>query len=118
LGLAGSAGVAGWMEFSLRRRGIGARIGPCHLPKGLLPRLWASAAAATAAGLLVKIALPPVHPVIRAVVVLAIFGATYLGVALALKVDEASRALERARRLLRLGISPRRRQSCLGCRWR
>jgi len=102
LGLTGSAGVAGWIEFALLRRGIGARIGPCHLPKGLLPRLWASAAAATAAGLLVKIALPPVHPVIRAVVVLAIFGATYLGVALALKVDEASRALERARRMLRL----------------
>ena len=102
LGLTGSAGVAGWIEFALLRRGIGARIGPCHLPKGLLPRLWAAAAAATAAGLLVKIALPPLHPVIRAVVVLAIFGATYLGVALALKVDEASRALERARRMLRL----------------
>jgi len=102
LGLTGSAGVAGWIEFALLRRGIGARIGPCHLPKGLLPRLWASAAAATAAGLLVKIALPPLHPVIRAVVVLAIFGATYLGVALALKVDEASRALGRARRMLRL----------------
>jgi len=102
LGLTGSAGVAGWIEFALLRRGIGARIGPCHLPKGLLPRLWASAAAATAAGLLVKIVLPPVHPVIRAAVVLTIFGATYLGVALALSVDEASRALGRARRMLRL----------------
>jgi putative peptidoglycan lipid II flippase len=102
LGLTGSAGVAGWIEFAFLRRGIGARIGACHLPKGLLPRLWASAAAATAAGLLVKIALPPVHPVMRAAVVLAIFGATYLGVALALKVDEASRALGRARRMLRL----------------
>ena len=101
-GLTGSAGLAGWIEFALLRRGIGARIGACHLPKGLLPRLWASAAASTAAGLLVKIALPPLHPVVRAVAVLGIFGATYLAVALALKVDEASTALARMRRLLRL----------------
>ncbi|HYY52334.1 MAG TPA: murein biosynthesis integral membrane protein MurJ [Myxococcales bacterium] len=102
VGLTGSAGVAGWIEFALLRRGIGARIGLCHLPKGLLPRLWTSAAAATAAGLLLKIALPPLHPVMRAVLVLGLFGATYLGVALALRVDEASQALARARRLIRL----------------
>ena len=101
LGLTGSAGVAGWIEFALLRRGVGNRIGACHLPKGLLPRLWASAIAAAAVGFAVKLALPPVHPILRAVVVLGLFGVTYLGSTLALGVAEASRALSRARGLLR-----------------
>src|SRR6185503_19287018 len=48
-GLTASAGVAAWVEFALLRGGIGKRIGLCHLPKGLLPRLWSAAALATAA---------------------------------------------------------------------
>jgi len=101
LGLTGSAGLAGWIEFALLRRGVGSRIGPCHLPKGLLPRLWASAIAAAAVGFAVKLALPSLHPIPRAVVVLGLFGATYLGLTLALGVAEASQALSRVRRLLR-----------------
>jgi putative peptidoglycan lipid II flippase len=101
LGLTGSAGVAGWIEFALLRRGIGARIGLCHLPRGLLPRLWAAAAAATAVGLGAKLALPPLHPIARAAVVLGLFGATYLGVTLALGVSEASAVTARLRRLWR-----------------
>ena len=103
LGLTGSAGVAGWIEFALLRRGVGSRIGACHLPKGLLPRLWASAIAAAAVGFAVKLALPPLHPILRAVVVLGLFGATYLGSTRALGVAEASQALSRARGLLRRG---------------
>jgi len=101
-GLTASAGVAGWIEFALLRRGIGRRIGACHLPKGLLPRLWSAAALATALSLGLKLALPPLHPVARAALVLGVFGASYLGAALALGVAEASQALGRARRLLRL----------------
>src|SRR5438132_8019890 len=100
-GLTASAGVAGWIEFALLRRGIGRRIGECHLPRGLLPRLWAAAALATALALGVKFALPPAHPILRAVVVLGVFGATYLGMTLALRVEEAQQALARVRRLLR-----------------
>jgi len=100
-GLTGSAGVAGWIEYALLRRGLGSRIGPCHLPKGLLPRLWASAIAAAAIGFTAKLLLPPAHPILRAVVVLGLFGATYFGSTLALGVAEASQALSRARRLLR-----------------
>jgi putative peptidoglycan lipid II flippase len=100
LGLTGSAGIAGWIEFALLRRGIGARIGPCHLPKGLLPRLWGAAALATAIGLAAKLALPPLHPILRAAIVLGLFGATYLGTTLALRVSEASQAAVRLRRLL------------------
>jgi putative peptidoglycan lipid II flippase len=101
LGLTASAGLAGWIEYALLRRGMGSRIGPCRLPKGLLPRLWASAIAAAAVGFALKLALPPAHPILRAVLVLGLFGATYLGATLALGVTEASRALSRLRGLLR-----------------
>jgi putative peptidoglycan lipid II flippase len=99
-GLTGSAGIAGWIEFALLRRGLGSRIGACHLPRGLLPRLWASAAAATAMALGAKLLFPPGHPIARAAVVLGLFGLTYLGATLAFGVSEASQALDRFRRLL------------------
>jgi putative peptidoglycan lipid II flippase len=103
LGLTGSAGIAGWIEFALLRRRLAERIGDCRLPKGLLPRLWASAAAAVGVGLVAKLALPAaMHPVPRAIVVLGLFGAVYLGSTLALGVSEARQALARARRLLGL----------------
>ena len=101
LGLTGSAGIAGWIEFALLRRGIGARIGLCHLPKGLLPRLWGSAALATALALAAKLALPPLHPIVRAAIVLGLFGTTYLGATLALGVSEAHLAAGRLQRLFR-----------------
>jgi putative peptidoglycan lipid II flippase len=100
LGLTGSAGIAGWIEFALLRRGLAERIGDCRLPKGLLPRLWASTAAAVGVGLVAKLALPAVHPIPRAIIVLGLFGVVYLGSTLALGVSEARQALARARRLL------------------
>jgi ABC-type phosphate/phosphonate transport system permease subunit len=48
-----------------------------------------------------KLVLPPVHPILRAAVVLGLFGATYLGASLALGVSEADSALSRLRRLWR-----------------
>jgi putative peptidoglycan lipid II flippase len=98
-GLTASAGLAGWVEFALLRRGIARRIGECHLPKGLLPRLWGSAVLATALALGVKLVLPHVHPVLRAVVVLGVFGLAYLGATSALGVAEASQMTRRLRRL-------------------
>jgi putative peptidoglycan lipid II flippase len=97
-GLTASAGLAGWIEFALLRDGIGKRIGECHLPRGLLPRLWGAAALATALALGLKLALPPMHPVLRAALVLGLFGATYLGAALLLGIDEAKRFLKRGRK--------------------
>ena len=104
-GLTASAGVAGWLEFWLLRRGIGRRIGEVHVPKGLLPRLWTAAALATAVGLAVKLAIqnagPLDRPIPRAILVLGLFGVTYLGATIAMRVPEATEALSRARRLLR-----------------
>src|ERR1043166_5444217 len=49
-GLTASAGVAGWVEFLLLRRGLDRRIGVTRLPAGLVARLWAPALGAAAAG--------------------------------------------------------------------
>jgi putative peptidoglycan lipid II flippase len=106
-GLTASAGVAAWVEFALLRRGIARRIGECHVAKGVLPRLWISAALATAVALGIKHLLPPLHPILRALLVLAPFGVTYIAATRALGVAEASAVLGRARRLLRRrGLRP------------
>ncbi|HEX9577669.1 MAG TPA: murein biosynthesis integral membrane protein MurJ [Myxococcales bacterium] len=100
-GLTASAGVAGWIEFLLLRRGIGRRIGEAHLPGGLLPRLWGAAALATAAATGARWVVPGLHPVLQAAVILGIFGCAYLGATLAFGVREADESLARVRRLLR-----------------
>ena len=100
-GLTASAGVAGWIEFWLLRRGLSAKIGAVQLPGGLLVKLWLSAGAATAAATGLRYVVPhALHPVLRAAVILGAFGAVYLGTALALQVPQAADALGRLRRLV------------------
>jgi putative peptidoglycan lipid II flippase len=94
VGLTASAGLAGWAEFALLRRGVNARVGPVDLPRSLQLRLWAAAAAAGALGVGVRALVDhgPVllrAPVPRAALVLGAFGGTYLALTLALGVEEA-----------------------------
>jgi putative peptidoglycan lipid II flippase len=100
-GLTASAGLAGWVEFALLRRGLSKRIGDAHLPRGLLARLWFAAVLGSALAWAVKVLLPPVHPVLRATLVLGMFGTAYLATSLALGVAEAHSAVRRVRRLFR-----------------
>lgn len=104
-GLTASAGIAGWVEFALLRRALRARIGSVDFPGGFLARLWLSAALAAAAGLGLRFLLRGHglldHPLPRAALVFSLFGATYLGATLALRVPEATAALGRVRRLLK-----------------
>jgi putative peptidoglycan lipid II flippase len=94
-GLTASAGVAGWVEMLLLRASLNARIGRTGLPASYVATLWASAAAGAALGWAVKIALPPLHPVIAAAAVLGVYGIVYVGATTALRVPEASAALAR-----------------------
>src|SRR5208337_5404191 len=43
-GLTASAGIAGWVEFTLLRRTLNARIGRTGLPASLVAQLWFAAA--------------------------------------------------------------------------
>ena len=51
VGLTASAGVAGWVEFTLLRRTLNRRIGMTGLPASLVARLWISATLGAAAGI-------------------------------------------------------------------
>jgi putative peptidoglycan lipid II flippase len=100
-GLTLAAGVAGWSEFALLRRGLRSRIGalPSVLP--LLGRLWISAL--VAAGVTWAVRLPWLHTdgVPRrweAVVLLLVFAAVYGVMTLWLRVPEAQSLWARVRR--------------------
>lgn len=94
-GLTASAGVAGWMEMFLLRASLRARVGPMGPPLGHVVRLWAIAIVSAAVAWAIKIALPAIHPVPLAAIVLGAFGASYMGVAFAVGVPEAASTLRR-----------------------
>ncbi len=100
VGLTISAGVAGWVEFVLLRRGMNARIGRTEIGAGYLARLWSAAIAAAAAGWGIKLLLPVVmHPVLVGVLVLVPFGVLYFAIATLLRVEEASGVVRRGLRM-------------------
>jgi len=80
-GLTASAGVAGWVEFTLLRRALNRRIGRTGLDSGYIIRLWLHALIAAGAGVGVKLALAGHGPRIVALGVIPVYGAIYLGLA-------------------------------------
>ncbi len=94
-GLTASAGVAGWVEFSLLRYALNRRIGRSGLERGLLLRLWAMAVAAAAAGCAVKFSLHGHGPKIVAMAVIPAFGAAYLGLAWLFGIEELNLLMAR-----------------------
>jgi putative peptidoglycan lipid II flippase len=101
VGLTLSAGLAGWVEYFLLRRGMNARIGA----SGVRPRhaalLWSAAAAAAAAAWGVKVALGPQPPLIAAGAILGAFALVYGGITALSGVGEARLLLERLTRRTR-----------------
>jgi putative peptidoglycan lipid II flippase len=87
--LTAASGTAGWIEFALLRRTLHARIGRTGIARSRLLTLWASAAGAALAGLAARHLAGPMHPVPLAALVLAPYGAVYLGSTWAAGVPEA-----------------------------
>src|SRR5207244_497609 len=100
-GLTASAGIAGWVEMLMLRRSLNARIGRTGLGAGFVIKLWTAAAAGAAAGWIVKVNVPAIHPALVALVVLGPFGLIYLAATLAFRIHEASAMLGRLSRLRR-----------------
>ena len=119
VGITATTGLAAWVEYALLRRALGRRIGATGLPGRTALRLWASAALAGVAALLVKALLtawrgpmpglaeqwgggflppPRLHPALAAVPILAVYGAIYLGLALGTAPGGPRAALARVRR--------------------
>ena len=97
-GLTASAGVAGWVEFTLLRRTLNARIGRTGLPASLVARLWFAAAVAAATAWGVKGALGFRHPLSFGLVVIAAYGVVYIAAAWLLRVEECAALVRRLRR--------------------
>jgi putative peptidoglycan lipid II flippase len=98
-GLTASAGIAGWVEFTLLRRALNRRIGRTGLPAALVAKLWTSAALAAALGWVVKLLLGSRDPVLAGTAILGSYGAAYLALAYTMRVEECKEALKKIRRL-------------------
>ncbi|HEX3644080.1 MAG TPA: murein biosynthesis integral membrane protein MurJ [Vicinamibacterales bacterium] len=94
-GLTASAGIAGWVEMLMLRATLNARIGRTGLPAPYVAQLWGSAIAGAAVGWGVKIALPSLHPIVTALLVLGPYGVVFFAMTLLLRIPEASTALAR-----------------------
>jgi putative peptidoglycan lipid II flippase len=116
-----ASGLVAWLEAWLLRRSLARRIGG-HVgaPPGLLPKLWACAAAAGLVALGVKLALtsalgpmegvarewggsllapPALHPALTCVAVVAPYGIVYFALTAALGMPQAQAVFRRLRRL-------------------
>jgi putative peptidoglycan lipid II flippase len=102
-GLTSSAGIAGWVEFTLLRGRLNQRIGATGLAAGFVGTLWGAALAAAAAGWAMRLYGPGASTFLSRALVLLVFGVVYLGATLALSVPEARSALRRLRRGSRRG---------------
>jgi putative peptidoglycan lipid II flippase len=101
-GLTASAGVAGWIEFSLLRRSLNRRIGRTGLSGSYITRLWIAALLAADIGWTLKITLPHLHPIPLATIVLGLYGVSYFGVSSLLDISESRLVLGRILRILKL----------------
>jgi putative peptidoglycan lipid II flippase len=101
VGLTASAGLAGWVEFSLLRGALSRRIGPASVPLSLVAKLWVASAVGALAGWGAGHAIPITHPVLHAALVLPVYGGVYLAATLVLRVHEAQALVGRLGRLRR-----------------
>ncbi len=96
-GLTASAGVAGWVELLLLRRGMNARIGTTGLAASYVAKLWTAALAGAAVAWAVKLALPPLPPVVAAVLIVGPYGIVFFGITMALGLPDVRSFLRRGR---------------------
>jgi putative peptidoglycan lipid II flippase len=98
-GLTASAGVAGWVEFTLLRRTLNARIGRTGLAAMFVAKLWVSAIAGAAVAWSVKLAIGRPNPVVAGIAILAPYGMVYFAAAYLLRVEECVQLFRRVLRL-------------------
>jgi putative peptidoglycan lipid II flippase len=97
--LTASSSVAGWVEFSLLRSRLNARIGKTGVPARFLLQLWAAAGAAGVAGWMMWQLAGP-QRFLGGAAALVIFGVVYLLATVALNIREAHALVARVRRVL------------------
>lgn len=102
-GLTASAGIAGWVEFTLLRSAFNRRIGKTSIPTGFLVKLWPAAFLSGALAYFSKPFLMPGHPRLQAALVLPLFGLLYFGLTRMLGIAESTSVIAGVLRRLRRG---------------
>ena len=97
-GLTLTAGIAGWVEFTLLRRELQRRIGKATVSRGLVLRLWGVAVAAGGVAYGVQLLLGSARSVVIAVAVLGTYGVIYLIATDLIGIPEARSFTRRFRR--------------------
>lgn len=100
-GLTASAGVAGWVEFVLLRLAINRRIGRTGIPFDYLVRLWSAALLGAGVAWGVHWLVGPFTPIPQAMLLLGIYGVSYLALALVFGVSEVAEVTGRVSSLVR-----------------
>jgi putative peptidoglycan lipid II flippase len=115
-GLTASAGLAGWVEFYLLRRELDKRIGRTRLIPSRMVKLWGAAAIGAAlpwtyklvvdrSGALLSIHENAINSKLTALLLLLVYGITYVVLTVTFGIPEARHVLNRVRRVLRLPSS-------------
>ena len=100
-GLTASAGIAGWVEFTLLRRGLSQRIGKVSISAPFVIKLWSAALCGGIIGYLLKLAIGTAHPRPLALVVLPVYGIIYFAGTSLLGVEESKAVISSVMRRFR-----------------
>jgi len=100
-GLSASAGIAGWVEFALLRRGLCRRVGEFSLQGGELGKLWIAGLAAAAVGWGARsLGIHHLAPIPLALLAVPANAITYLAITAWWDIPEAVVLSTRVRRML------------------
>lgn len=100
-GLTFTAGFAGWIEFYLLRHTLNKKIGGTGLAISFQGKLWGAASLSAIVAFVTKLLLNDFgHVILRAVIVLGIYGVLYFVLGYMFKVEQAQELLVKVRRRL------------------
>ncbi len=98
VGITVSAGMSGWVEFVLLRRGLCRRLGNFSLPFVELAKLWGAAVVAAAVATAVRLGTPDLKPILQALLVVPCYGGIFVALTWWLDVPESAVIVRRIRR--------------------
>ena len=103
VGLTASAGVAGWIEFHLLRRGMNRRLGPTGVALPMMVKLWVAAGLAALSACIVEHYLPGLGPIVTAFCVLSVYGTVYFMLTFLLHIGVCTEVVHKMLRRFGLG---------------
>lgn len=101
VGLAAAGGLAGWLEFFLLRRSLNRKIGKTGIDGGFLLKLWSCALLSAGISWGLKHLLADYgHIILRATVVLGVYGLLYFSLGYIFKIEHAVALVTKIKRRL------------------